>query len=658
MRLLILLLLLLLISGATARAGQGAQALFDAAAKLEDAGEAGRAAETYYQALEALRADGRGESADAGIVGAALARTLAAVDHPRTDGAYRFALAQLRRAADLAPYVATAEDFVIRLVGARRFDDAAAVVEEMLSATERDGTAAALRLAAVDAGVAVYGAAERKADTDRVIGRAEGLAVAGPHGAELSGLARLGRAQRAEAAGRRGEARPALDDAVADFRAAGEPGREMLPTALLMRGEMALGDGDYRVALDSLTEALPGLSGPDASAETRALAEAMRIRLLLRFERLDEALRASDAAIAAAEARGGTDGAAAVGLRLDRVEILLAARRRDEAAAALDAEARRLGGKAEPVVAGFYFERLAAVLRADERWAEALEAADEAIRIRRRTGQPEALLLEPMRIRADVSTGIPDVDAAERAHRDLVELSRSLFPPTHPELARDLNALAIFLSSQGDLAEAAAILRRVAEMLAAAYGEDSAKHAYALQNLAIARMFDGGAEEAVSLLERAIAITDRLPETGDFAVIARLNLASALAELARPDDVLEVVAAARARGADAVPRTRSMAAAFEMQAAAGLGRLPEAMEAGRRMLSAESITTYEDAHNALVGLARFAAVALKAGRSDDALGLAREAMARSVALGLSGGGPFRESAAALVGAAWAVAAAR
>jgi tetratricopeptide (TPR) repeat protein len=308
------------------------------------------------------------------------------------------------------------------------------------------------------------------------------------------------------------------------------------------------------------------------------------------------------------------------------------------------------------LIAGFFYERLAAIDAADGDYAGAVDAAERAIEIRR-AAFPDlpSLLVEPMRIRADASTGLADLDYSERAHRELIALSESLYPRNHPEIARDLNSFAALLASFRRYDEAEAIERRSAAILKVAYGEAGAKYGFALHNLATFIMFNGKAEEAVDLFGQSIAIADRLSDEADFQALARFNRASALLQLGRYGAALaDAEEAERRHLMLPAPAQRRLSSVYglEMQAFAGLGRTDDALAAGRKMAATAGTATYEDAANTAIGMTRLAEILVRHGSAADALTAARDALALTRSLSLGGGGTYREVSRTLVGAAW------
>jgi tetratricopeptide (TPR) repeat protein len=596
----LLALVLALILAAPA-AGQGGsfadiQTLYDRATAAAAASRHDEAAAHFYEGLEALRAAGAGETPDAGMFAAGLADALAAKGDAQADEAYRLAATLLQNADDPVPFLSVARRFIDRLLAGGGGGEAVALAETALSLTFGPDIPPLLKAEAIEMALGAYGAAGRDAEADKVLARAGSLAGDDPFVAYLRGLARAQVARDAQKDGRMAEAVAALDGAIEDFRGAGERGESFLGVFLLLRGQMAFADGEYRLALPALEEALPILENDPDEEESWTTAFALRGRLLERMDRIADALKAVDMEIAAFEKRMGAGSQMAMAARLDRIEFLVRAGRSAEARSDLEREGERLGGEADPLVAGFFFERLAAIEEADGNFAEAADAAEQSLAIRREHfPDMKALQLEAMRFRADVTGGIADLDYAERAHRELIALSEEIFPPKHPELARDLNAFAAYLASFRRYDEAEAIERRVADILKTAYGEESAKYGFTLHNLANFIVFNGKTDEAIGLFRQSIAIIDSLPDQEDFRALARLNLASALVTARHYEEALTVSGESIALHAglpNLAQRRLGALYGIRRQALAGLGRDPEAVAAGRARIAAAQGDTY------------------------------------------------------------------
>ncbi|CAN5143555.1 hypothetical protein BH10PSE9_BH10PSE9_22200 [soil metagenome] len=656
-----LLIVLLLLAGARAEdIPAGIQRLYDEASAAAQAGDHEEAVRLYYDGLEQLRGAGEGDTPDAGMFAAGVARGLVAMQDDRAAEAYRLAVHLLARSADARPFVATARQFINLLLEQRAHDEAVAVAEVLIARMRRPGVDDEMRAVIIEAALAAYGAAGRNAEADRVLAEAMKLKSDDPQIAYMRGLARTQVARDAEKAGRMAEMVAALDAGLADLRRAGDKGRGLLGSLLLLRGNMLFNEGDYRRALAAIEEAAPLLAVDPGAEDDWVRAVALRNRLLERVDRVQDALAGADGAIADFARRKGENDPLTVSARLDRVEILVRAGRLPAARAALEEVKSQLGGTADPLIAGYYFERLSAIEVADGHYVTAVQAAEEAIRIRRESyPDVEALLVSPMRLRALASSGLTDLSYSEQAHRELVELSERVFPANHPEVARDFNAFAAFLATFRRYGEAEAIERRAAAILQVAYGDGGAKYAFALQNLATFIMFNGKAEEAVGLIRQAIAIAAKLPDQEDFLGMTRINLASAEITLGRFADALATAQLAATLNAklpvDAQKRLSSVHG-LAMQALAGLKRPEEAIAEGRAMVTLLSQDTYEDAANRAIGLTRFAGVLVKSGPAADALSMARAALSATQSLSIAAGSDYREPAGIFVGAAWRAAA--
>ncbi len=642
-----------------AAADDDLQGYYDRGTAAASAGQHAEAVAIFSAGIEKLRAAGEGETPDAGLFAAGAARSLAALGDAQADEAYRLALVLLARSADAVPFVTVGRQFTERLIAGGSKGEAIHVAEAMLGRMRADGLPEPAKAAIIETAIGAYAAANREADADRVLAMAVDLAGTDPDVAYMRGMARMRVAREAQAAGRMVELASSLDGAIADMALAGEQGRSLRGVLLFMQAQMAMTDGEYRKALPAVEAAIPILESSSEEEESWVAAVAMRGRLLERLDRVSDAIAAVDEEIAVFEKRKGADSVLAVAARLDRIEFLVRAGRRDEARRALAAEAERRGNKADPVLAAYFFERLAAIDRADGRFRDAIDAAERAIALRREHQRDApALLVEPMRIRAGAAEQTADYDFAEKAHREMVALAETVFPTNHPELARDLNAFAGLLASLRRFDEAEAIERRVAGILRFAYGENGAKYAYGLHNLGSFIMFNGKAEEAVALFAEAIAIADALPAQEDFRALARFSLGSALIQVGRYEDALAAAddAAARTRALpDIVANRLSAIAGVRMQALEQLGRRGEAIAAGREMVALGSGATREEAGNLAFGMTFLARVMSRGGAPDDALPVARKALSLTQSLMLGGAGVYRDASTAVVAAAWQVA---
>lgn len=655
----VLLLLLGLTAAASAETGTGIQPLYDSGNAAAEAGRHREALDFFTRGLDVLRAAGRAESPDAGLFAAGAARSLDALGDPKADDAWRLAASLLFYAVDPWPFLNAARTLVDRLSQSGAHDEAVIHTEAMLTRTAAPDADGDQRAFAIETALGVYTAAGRKADADRVVLGAASLDGDGPEIAYLRGLARIQIAGNAQREGRMTEIMPALDGALADFRLAGDRARPLLGGLLLMRGHVAIEEGFYRDGLPVLEEAIPLLAEDAGETESWVEARALYGLLLERLDRVAEGLAFADETVAALEAKMGKSSRLAAAARLERIKLLVRAGRREDAQRSLEEEDDRLGGSADQVIAGVFYECVALVEKAYGNYSGAAGAADRAIAIFAEAfpDQPEKQL-SAMRVRADASVGLADLDYSERAHRELIALSEKAFPPNHPEIARDLNAFANFLKSFGRFSEAEAIQRRAVEILRVAYGPQGAKYAFGLNNLATAIMFKGRDEEAIDLLSQAIAIADRIKEMDDFRAQTRVNLASALVWAGRFPEALAVVAEADRLFSKLdrdVSRELSLLRGIEMSALSGLDRFGEAVAAGRSMLALAKVETYDDATSLVTGLVGFAWALIKSGAPAEGLGAARDAMATLQSQAVSGGGAYRDAAQVLVGAAYAAA---
>jgi tetratricopeptide (TPR) repeat protein len=98
--------------------------------------------------------------------------------------------------------------------------------------------------------------------------------------------------------------------------------------------------------------------------------------------------------------------------------------------------------------------------------------------------------------------------AGEPLARRAVAIRERLLGPDHPEVAKDLAALAALLDGQGKRQEAAASLIRALGILERTYGPDDYEVAVSLNNLAALRYAEGDRAEALRLYRRALAIKE------------------------------------------------------------------------------------------------------------------------------------------------------
>jgi tetratricopeptide (TPR) repeat protein len=591
-----------------------AQSLFEAGMAAHRAQDFERSASLFYRTLEALRAQGRAETADDGLVSAYLASALDRTDHAQTDAAFRRALTLLSRASDPTPYLETANAWLSRLHRLTRNDDGAAVAEELVRYLERSGVPDQARIAGMNIAADYLSTIERKEDADKVIERVAPLLEATtPRAARIRGIARVGMARASQRDGRMNDFNTQIEGGIADLRRALPESSSLLAAALNLRGKMLFEDGLYGEALPLFVEAT-SLEPDDLDIYIEAAS--LKARVLSRMERNDDALATVEKLVADVERKTGAESRLAFAARLDRVEMLMNAGRRTDSLKALEAESERLGGKADAMLAAQYFDRLAAIELADEDFASAARSAEKAIEAYR-TALPNVplLQLEPMRKRATASEGLNDDAYADRVFRELIDLSVRLYRPEHPEVARDLNAYAMYLQVAGRWEEAEGLLRRAVKGLERAYSATGLKYAYGLNNLANVLARTANRQEALRLLEQALAIVGDTQDRADVRALLRLNYANSLNLLDRPDDALTVLQKIR----DELPIIRDKPERHALNAdmigvmsLARLGRLGDSWRAGVQTLEKMQIRTKEDAQNVVNLLLQMGDVARRA----------------------------------------------
>ena len=157
--------------GARTRRSPDLQALYDRATTAAEASRHDEAAALFYQGLEALRAEGRGESPDAGMFASGLADALAAarIRRPTRPIGWRSRFwrgppipCPSSRLAIVSPSVERG--------GAH--DEAVSIADAMLRRTDAGRTDDAEGIYAIETALGVYGAAGRDADADRVLATA------------------------------------------------------------------------------------------------------------------------------------------------------------------------------------------------------------------------------------------------------------------------------------------------------------------------------------------------------------------------------------------------------------------------------------------------------------------------------------------------------
>ncbi|MBX9758038.1 MAG: tetratricopeptide repeat protein [Beijerinckiaceae bacterium] len=636
--------------------------MFDKGRDALKAGDDDAAAGLFYAALEKLREQGRGETVDAGLVTAYLAGALDRSGHPRADNALALALALLARAEDPAMFIETTQVYLSRLQRLGRPDEGAAIVQRLLQRMTTAGVSDDTRINAMNVAYEFFSSTGQAAQADTVLETLGPLLEATtPRAARLRGIARLGLARASRDDGRVSDFATQIEGAIADLRRALPQTAAVLGGALMMRGKILVEEGLYVPALDAFAEAAGILRNAPDSDEAYVEASGFQARMLTRIERNEEALAIIEQIVEHVERQAAADvhgqnARLASAARLDRVEMLMNAGRRQEALKALEAERERLGDKADPFIAGQFFEKLAAILIEEENYPEAAQAAERALDAYRQgfPNQP-ALLLEPMRKRAQASEGLLDTAYGERAFGELIALSSKIYRPKHPEVARDLNGYAGFLENAGRLAEAEGVLRRSLAGLERAYGGRGRKVGYAMNNLGKLIAALGRHGEAVELFDRALAIFGEGKDQAEARSIVRINYANSLNFLSRSEEAMRLVQEVRADLAnldDKRERYANGADMLGMMTLAHMGRLEESWREGAKAFERLRIRTKEDARNAVNILLQMADVARRAGDDANALAAGKEASQLMVAEGIETDRLWREWAQITLPSLW------
>ncbi len=305
--------------------------------------------------------------------------------------------------------------------------------------------------------------------------------------------------------------------------------------------------------------------------------------------------------------------------------------RPDEARAELAALAPMLATSDDPYLRPTFDLRRGDLALVDGDAVAALAAAESAynVSIKAFPHTPTAII-QPLRLRASATNASGDFEFAELAHRELLDLSAQAYGTKHPEYADDLGTFAAWLNTRLRFGEAEALYRRAADLIEASYGSDSAKFAGALSNIATTiTKHPGRAAEATALLERAVAIVDRLGDLPRESSFLRFNLAAAIVFLGRHQEALELTEEARKIYLELPGSSKRMTFMFDvaaMQYLAAIGRIEEALENGIRMANTATIDTTEDLQAYVQGLTDLARIASFAGDPELAMKASRRAM--------------------------------
>jgi tetratricopeptide (TPR) repeat protein len=132
-----------------------------------------------------------------------------------------------------------------------------------------------------------------------------------------------------------------------------------------------------------------------------------------------------------------------------------------------------------------------------------------------------------------------ELERALAADRRAIELLERVHGAGYPQLATLINNHAVHLAAGGDPAAALAAARRGWDVWRAASPEPSPQDAAFLDNMARQLISLARAEEALPLLERALAVTEDEPRSGP-GTTSRITMGDALLALGRPAQAAEL----------------------------------------------------------------------------------------------------------------------
>jgi tetratricopeptide (TPR) repeat protein len=597
-----------------------------------EAARAGRHAEAAPVLRQAL-ARARAENAPPALVGRIagwLAIALEATRDPEADAHYAMSVAALESDPDVANFVSIARRAIALRMASDQPERAGDIVAPMMRRIEEPNVAEETKVDAVKAAVAWFRRLGRKDEQRKALDGLADLRGESPKILSGRGEARLGRATAAYKAGRLREARQQALAARDDLRRAGDA---FELAALITLGRIDFSAGAYRPAIETLEESERRLAEFGADLfDLWMEAASLRAGLLERAGRLAEAVAAGQAIVERTGAIRGEESVAAIVARLDLVRLLLAAGRRADSRDLFASVAARLGTSASPLVAGAYYEKLAA-LRLDEgEHARAAEAADKALAAYGQAGvETTNLRLAPSRIKAKALVAAGAGAESESALRLTIEISESALSPGHPETAADLGDYAKYLGDIGRHDEAEAVQRRVMAIVAETYGEESAQFATALFNRANTLTSLRRGEEAIDALRKAAALMRDAEGRSADHVMALLQLAAAQRAHGRPDDALRSAdraeIAGKQLGLSGLPEIRHALGVIAASSLSDLGRHDEAWAHARPLLDAEGQSAVLSQRN--FGVFAVFAARIAGARRDfpEALRLARRASA-------------------------------
>lgn len=200
---------------------ESVQTLFDEGRAAHHAKDFDRSAALLFRALEALRRQGRAETADDGLISAYLASTLDQTNHPQADNAFERAFILLSRAADLDPFLNTGSAWLTRLHRLERNDDGQAIAEQMVQRLERAGIPDEQRILGMNIASDYLATIGRKEDADKVVERLGPLLEATTaRAARVRGIVRVGLARASQRDGRLVDFTTHIEGAISDLRRA------------------------------------------------------------------------------------------------------------------------------------------------------------------------------------------------------------------------------------------------------------------------------------------------------------------------------------------------------------------------------------------------------------------------------------------------------
>ncbi len=220
---------------------------------------------------------------------------------------------------------------------------------------------------------------------------------------------------------------------------------------------------------------------------------------------------------------------------------------------------------------------------------------------------------------------------AELLMRRALAIDEASYGPDHPEVATDLNNLALLLQATNRLAEAEPLMRQVVEIFAISYGNDHPNVAIGLNNLAQLLQATNRLAEAEQLFRRALAIDEASHGPDHPEVASDLNNLAALLQ-------------ATSRLAEAEPLMRRVVEVFAIthgndhpNVATSLTNLASLLQATNRLAEAEPLmrralaineASYGSKHPSVaIGLTNLASLLLDTNRLAEAEPLMRRALA-------------------------------